>query len=112
MADRSDAGFDAFEWEILPPHPALPPHEQMALEEVLLQQVIAGERAPTLRFWEWARPALVLGSHQVLANEVDAEAADELGFTVCRRLSGGGTMLVEPGRSITYTLVAPDALVR
>jgi lipoate-protein ligase A len=84
----------------------------MALEEVLLEQVIAGERPPILRFWEWAEPALVLGSHQVLANEIDVEAAAELGFTVCRRLSGGGTMLVQPGRSITYTLVAPDALVR
>lgn len=104
-------GFGAWGWDILPPEPALPPHEQMALEEVLLEQVIAGERPPTLRFWEWARPALVLGSHQVLANEVDTEAAGALGFTVCRRLSGGGTMLVEPGRSITYTLVAPDALV-
>lgn len=112
MAEGFGGGFGAFEWEILPPHPALPPHEQMALEEVLLQEVIGGERPPTLRFWEWTRPALVLGSHQVLANEVDLEAARALGFTVCRRLSGGGTMLVEPGRSITYTLVAPDALVR
>ena len=112
MAEGGGARFGDFEWEILPPHPALPPHEQMALEEVLLQEVIAGERPPTLRFWEWAAPALVLGSHQVLANEVDQEEARALGFTVCRRLSGGGTMLVEPGRSITYTLVGPGALVR
>ena len=103
--------FDRYVWDMLPPSPPLPPHEQMALEEVLLQQVAGGHRPPTLRFWEWSEPALVLGSHQVLANEIDVGAAAELGFTICRRLSGGGTMLVEPRRSITYTLVLPQRLV-
>lgn len=72
---------------------------------------MAGGRGPTLRFWEWAEPALVLGSHQVLANEVDREEAGRLGFTTARRMSGGGTMIVEPGRSITYSLYAPESVV-
>jgi lipoate---protein ligase len=72
---------------------------------------VAGLRGPTLRFWEWSEPALVLGSHQVLENEVDREAAARLGFTVARRMSGGGTMIVEPGRSITYSLYAPESVV-
>ncbi len=59
----------------------------------------------------WAEPALVLGSHQVLANEVDVPAARALGFTVTRRMSGGGTMIVEPGRTVTYSLYAPESLV-
>jgi lipoate-protein ligase A len=83
----------------------------VALDEVLLDRVVAGRRGPTLRFWEWAEPALVLGSHQALANEIDQEAADALGFTVARRMSGGGTMIVEPGRTITYSLYAPESLV-
>lgn len=87
-------------------------HPQLALEEVLLERLIAGLRGPTLRFWEWGERALVLGSHQVLANEVDAEVARELRFTVGRRMSGGGTMLLEPGRSITYSLYAPESLVQ
>jgi lipoate-protein ligase A len=86
-------------------------HLQMALEEVLLEEVAAGRRGPTLRFWEWSEPALVLGCNQVLANEVDLEAARRLGFVVTRRLSGGGTMIVEPGRTITYSIYAPDRLV-
>ena len=89
----------------------LPAHVQLALDEVLLDRLIAGRRGPTLRFWEWAEPALVLGSHQVLANEVDLAAAAGLGFTVARRMSGGGTMIVEPGRSITYSLYAPESVV-
>jgi len=98
------------DWELIPysPHPA---HMHMALDEVLLQRVISGVRRPTVRFWEWTEPALVIGSHQSVANEVDVAAAQELGFTVTRRMSGGGTMLCEPGRTITYSLYVPATIV-
>lgn len=89
----------------------LPAHVQMALDEVLLQRVSAGARLPTLRFWEWSEPTLVLGSNQVLANEVDVQAAGALGFTVARRMSGGGAMIVEPGRTVTYSLYLPEGTV-
>jgi len=98
------------DWDLLPyaPHSA---HMHMAVDEVLLQRVIAGVRRPTLRLWEWIEPALVIGSHQSVANEVDSVAARELGFTVTRRMSGGGTMLCEPGRTITYSLYVPATIV-
>lgn len=98
------------EWDVLPPSPH-PAHMHMALDEVLLERVIAGRRAPTMRIWEWVEPALVIGSHQSVLNEVDGPAAHELGFVVTRRMSGGGTMLCEPGRTITYSLYLPEALV-
>jgi len=83
----------------------------MALDEALLERVIAGERRPTLRIWEWIEPALVIGSHQSVLNEVDVGAARELGFVVTRRMSGGGTMLCEPDRTITYSLYLPESVV-
>lgn len=83
----------------------------MALDEVLLQRVIAGLRRPTVRFWEWIEPALVIGSHQSVVNEVDVGVAQELGFVVTRRMSGGGTMLCEPARTITYSLYVPATAV-
>jgi lipoate---protein ligase len=83
----------------------------MALDEVLLESVRAGRRRPTLRLWEWIEPALVIGSHQSVMNEIDAVAAHELGFVVTRRMSGGGTMLCEPGRTITYSLYVPESIV-
>ena len=89
----------------------LPAHVQMALDEVLLDALIGGRRDCTLRFWEWSEPALVLGSSQVVANEVDLQQARELGFAVTRRMSGGGTMIVEPGRTLTYSMYAPQSLV-
>src|SRR5438132_12275924 len=97
-------------WDAIGPLP-LPVHVQMALDEVLLQCLVGGRRRPTVRFWEWEDRALVLGSNQVLANEVDVEAAAELGFQLARRMSGGGTMIVEPRRTISYSLYAPQTLV-
>jgi lipoate-protein ligase A len=83
----------------------------MALDEVLLERVIAGERRPTMRLWEWIEPALVVGSHQSVQNEIDVTAAEQLGFTVTRRISGGGTMLCEPSATITYSLYLPESVV-
>ena len=82
-------------------------HLQMALDEVLLEAVASGERPPLLRFWGWVEPSLVLGSNQSVSNEVDMEAARRRGFTITRRLSGGGTMLAQPGRTITWSLAVP-----
>ncbi len=97
-------------WDLIPytPHSA---HMHMAVDEVLLQRVIAGGRRPTVRFWDWIEPALVIGSHQSVVNEVDVVAAQELGFTITRRMSGGGTMLCEPDRTITYSLYVPTTVV-
>jgi lipoate-protein ligase A len=83
----------------------------MALDEVLLENVIAGRRGPTMRVWEWTERALVIGSHQSVANEVDLAAAETYGFTVTRRMSGGGTMLCEPDHTITYSLYLPESMV-
>jgi lipoate-protein ligase A len=89
----------------------LPSHSHMALDEVLLEAVASGSRPPLLRFWGWIEPTLVLGSNQSVANEVDEDSAALRGFTITRRLSGGGTMLAEPGRTITWSLAIPAEAV-
>jgi len=97
-------------WEVIPPS-GRGAHMHMALDEVLLEQVISGRRPPTMRLWRWIERALVIGSHQSVLNEVDQRAAKELGFVITRRMSGGGTMLCEPDRTITYSLYLPAAMV-
>ena len=84
----------------------------MALDEVLTEEVAAGRRPPTLRVWEWASPAVVIGSFQSLRNEVDPAGAERHGIEVVRRISGGGAMFCEPGNAITYSLSVPDSLVQ
>ncbi|MFF8828226.1 biotin/lipoate A/B protein ligase family protein [Streptomyces sp. NPDC015131] len=100
-----------YDWQLVHDEPQ-PPALHMALDEVLTGEVAAGRRPPTLRVWEWAAPAVVIGSFQSLRNEVDAEAAARHGITVVRRISGGGAMFIEPGNTITYSLSVPDALVQ
>ena len=89
----------------------LDPAEHCALDEVLARELAAGQRGPTLRFWEWQNPAVVIGSFQSLRNEVDDEAATRHGVQVVRRVSGGGAMFMEAGNCITFSLVVPATLV-
>ena len=66
-------------WELL--HEASqPPALHMALDEVLLDEVVAGRRQPCLRIWEWASSAVVIGRYQSLRNEVDGQAARRHGI--------------------------------
>jgi lipoate-protein ligase A len=87
------------------------PHLQMALDEVLAQEVGAGRRGPALRIWEWERNTVVIGSFQSMRNEIDSEGAARHGITVTRRVSGGGAMFIQPGNTITYSLYVPTSLV-
>lgn len=88
-----------------------PPALHAALDQVLAEELAAGRRGPTLRFWEWVEPAVVIGSFQSLRNEVDPEGAARHGITVVRRISGGGAMFMEAGNCITFSLVVPTSLV-
>jgi lipoate-protein ligase A len=90
---------------------AYSPLMQMALDQVLAEEVGAGRREPTLRLWEWDAPAVVIGSFQSVKNEVDLVNADKHGFSVVRRISGGGAMFMEAGTAITYSIYAPSELV-
>ena len=103
-------GFADHTWEMLRP-PPLEPLTHMALDQVLTEQVASGHRGPTLRLWEWAKPAVVIGSFQSVKNEVDMANATKYGLEVTRRVSGGGAMFMELGTAITYSLYAPSSLV-
>ncbi|MCU1425865.1 MAG: lipoate--protein ligase, partial [Microbacteriaceae bacterium] len=99
-----------YEWQLIhgkSERPVL----QMALDQVLADEVGAGRRGPTLRIWEWDQPAVVLGSFQSVKNEVDPENAAKFGFDIVRRISGGGAMFMEAGSVITYSIYAPAELV-
>ncbi|MCY1210222.1 MAG: lipoate--protein ligase family protein [Achromobacter veterisilvae] len=99
-----------YDWELIHEGPQ-PPALHMALDAIITDEVGAGQRAPTLRIWEWSAPAVVIGRFQSLKNEVDPDGARRHGIEVVRRVSGGGAMFIEPGNSITYSLSVPQALV-
>lgn len=97
-------------WEIIHPGP-LPTPVNVALDQVLIDQVASGQRGPTLRFWEWKDKATVIGSYQSYVNEIEPAGVDKHGITVVRRVSGGGAMFMEGGNCITYSLYIPDSMV-
>ncbi|HIY70721.1 MAG TPA: lipoate--protein ligase family protein [Candidatus Luteimonas excrementigallinarum] len=99
------------DWRLVHMEPQAPALH-MALDDVMLDEVAAGRRPPTLRVWEWGTSAVVMGRFQSLRNEVDREGAERHGIQVVRRISGGGAMFIEPGNTITYSVVAPESLVQ
>jgi lipoate---protein ligase len=103
--------FTDYEWEIIHGQSERP-QLQMALDQVLAEEVGAGRRGPTLRIWEWDQPAVVIGSFQSVRNEVDLENATKYGFEIVRRISGGGAMFMEAGSVVTYSIYAPADLVQ
>lgn len=98
------------EWNVIAPS-VLPTEINVALDEVLTEAVGAGLRAPTLRFWDWQEPSVVIGSFQSVRNEVDPDGVARHGINVVRRISGGGAMFMEAGNCITYSLYLPQTLV-
>jgi lipoate-protein ligase A len=103
-------GWQDHTFELIHPGP-LPPAVLGALDQVLTEELAAGRRGPTLRFWEWEERAVFIGSFQSLRNEVDPDGVAKHGVTVVRRISGGGAMFMEAGNCITFSLVVPASLV-
>lgn len=87
------------------------PRMHVALDEVLAGEVARGEVGPSLRFWDWDQPLVVMGSFQSYKNEIDDEGRERHGINVVRRITGGGAMFMEPGNCITYSLIVPASLV-
>ena len=67
---------------------------QLARSEALWQDVAGGVAPPTLRWYGYAAPAVVLGVGQSL-ELVDAAAARAAGYAVVRRTSGGTAVLAD-----------------
>ncbi len=80
------------------------PAENLACDEALLDWCEAGIGGEVLRFWESPGHFVVVGYANRVAAEVNVAAAEAKGIPVCRRCSGGGTVVQGPG-CLNYTLV-------
>lgn len=84
------------------------PEQNLALDELLLDQAETGVSAECLRLWESPQRFVVLGVTQPIRQEVfeDHCAADHI--PVLRRCSAGGCVLQGPG-CLNYTLILSQA---
>lgn len=98
-------------WQIIR-HDPLPAKYQVALDQIMTEDVGKGEMQPTLRIWSTSDSSVIIGSFQSVKNEVDEEAAKALGLSILRRVSGGGAMFMESDDIITYSLYLPVDMVR
>jgi lipoate---protein ligase len=84
------------------------PAENLALDEVLLDDAESGRTGETLRFWESRISFVVLGVSQVLRQEVWEKNCIEDHIRILRRASAGGCVLQGPG-CLNFTLVLAHA---
>jgi len=82
------------------------PVENLALDEVLLNELEERGGDPVLRFWESTSHFVVLGRACRLADDVYLTACEKDGLPILRRASGGGTILQGPG-CLSYAFVLP-----
>ncbi len=92
-------------WRWIPPL-TLPGDWQMAIDDWLLDELVAGRGGPVLRLYRWSRPTLSLGWHQRSLQAHWAELPTEQGIELVRRPSGGRAVL--HAGCLTYALIWPD----
>jgi lipoate-protein ligase A len=78
-------------------------HENMALDEALLQSFDPHESLPVLRFYGWSPPALSLGRFQKLDDILDRDRCRTADVPVVRRITGGGVIF--HADEITYSII-------
>lgn len=80
------------------------PQENLACDEVLLEELECGRGGEVLRFWESPDYFAVLGLSNRGERELDVQACRKEGVGIFRRCSGGGTVLQGPG-CLNYSLI-------
>lgn len=92
------------QWRLIYDRPT-PGPRNMAVDEVLLGAVAAGQSPPVLRLYGWEPLCLSLGYGQQ-AGDVDFERLQARGWDVVRRPTGGRAIL--HGDELTYSVCLPE----
>lgn len=83
--------------------------ENISVNHAIAQSVHAGIRPAVMRMWAWHQRGIVLGVNDSLSATVDLEKAVREGVEVTRRASGGPAVVLNPDRTIVYSLILPAA---
>lgn len=91
-------------WSLIVDEPRAP-RWNMALDRALLSAVVSGQSGPTLRFYQWSKPAVTIGFHQRMDRVLDVETVKQAGIEVVVRPTGGRAVL--HGDDLTYSIAMP-----
>ena len=69
--------------------------ENMAIDEIILDEVSAGRSRPTLRFLRFSPPAVLVGRHQEVEREARLDFCADSGIDINRRITGGGSIFFQ-----------------
>lgn len=78
----------------------------MAVDEVLLAETVAGNSLPVLRLYDWTPACISLGYAQKVG-DIDLEQLRSRGWEIVRRVTGGRAILHVD--ELTYSVLAPQA---
>ncbi|MEK6748364.1 MAG: DUF116 domain-containing protein [Pseudomonadota bacterium] len=81
--------------------------EHLALDRSLLERRRRGG-ANSLRIYRYATPAVALGVHQIMEQEVRWDYCQARRIAVARRMTGGGALYLDD-RQLHWSLIAPRA---
>ncbi|MFX1326062.1 MAG: biotin/lipoate A/B protein ligase family protein [Promethearchaeota archaeon] len=79
----------------------------MGLDEAILDIAIKRKSPNTLRFYKWKPSTASIGRNQSLKVEVNTNFAKEKGYSIVRRITGGGAVFHDEFGEITYSIVCP-----
>ena len=79
----------------------------MALDEAILNMAINRKSLNTLRFYKWDPSTASIRRNQSLNNEINVNFAEDKGFNIVRRITGGGAVFHDKIREITYSIICP-----
>ena len=80
-------------------------YTNMAVDEAITKARGEGRVPDTLRFYMWKPSAVTIGYFQSVEDEVNFEALNRFGFSLNRRISGGGAVLNSETGEITYSVI-------
>lgn len=82
-----------------------PAHEQMAIDEAILQAFDEGEIPATLRFFRFEPSAITVGYSQDVDKVIHTDKCESYDIPFVRRITGGGTVYHDYHGEITYSIV-------
>ena len=88
----------------------LTPHENLALDSILVQSQARDGMPPTFRVFQVSSPTVLVGYHQMTGIELYRPFCEQKGIAINRRLTGGGAVYLDPGQLGWELICRKDAI--